>query len=88
MNWETKFKPGDRVITKDGIGVIDTFAISTFLNHALDVDEKTITGMRKNDAGFYKFVYEVIQGESHNFYAEDDLILHDSSPYRGQIVNM
>lgn len=84
--WETKFKPGDRVTTKDGIGVVDTLTVGTFLNHAYKhISNEDKAHLRENESGYYAIFYEVLfnNGEEQKFYKEEDLTMHDSSPYLG-----
>lgn len=72
--WETKFKPGDRVSTKDGIGIVDTFSIGTFINHNLCVTPQITANMKENDSGKYTVTYEISPGN--RYYNEEDLTAH------------
>ena len=85
-SWVTKFKPVDRVITKDVIGTVDTLTVGTFLNHAYKhISNEDKAHLRENESGYYAIFYEVLfnNGEEQKFYNEEDLTMYDSSPYLG-----
>jgi hypothetical protein len=80
--WETKFKPGDSVRMGKEIGIVDTFAVGTFLNHNLGADPKTTENMKDNGIGNYMVTYEVVikteTGPKHKYYNEKDLVACDN----------
>jgi len=71
--WTTKFKPGDKVSAVNRIGIVDTLHVGTFLNHNLDVDPETTSGMRENSIGHYAVTYGVSFGEDFKYVSEYDL---------------
>ncbi len=73
--WKTKFKPGDRVSTKDGTGIADILHIGFFLRNDLCDEDDHNKNYRKNKHGYYEVTWDVSINGTHNFYNEDDLIL-------------
>jgi hypothetical protein len=74
--WETKFKPGDMVSTKDGIGIVDTFSVGLFLSHSLPISPETTKNMRGNESGKYEVTYEVSIDGRFVFFNENDLTIN------------